>query len=267
MRRVVISCALVVGCLTTAADHARADATGHANTGTDGIDHGARTSGRTAGTTSGNSDCTYRPVDLPPGIAIVDVDGNVIIVDSQGKWYEKWCTDTGFTGTYWLARPRTPVDLATEAHKYLRLPLPQAALSPSGDQIVNLATWLTVDQASWAERRSTVSVPGVSVTVIARPEAVIWSLGDGTIVTCDGPGTTYDPSRPADVQTPTCAYTFARSSASRPDHAYAATVTVRWHATWTVVGAPGGGDLGVIERRTAFAIRVGEVQAINTAAR
>ena len=44
-------------------------------------------------------------------------------------------------------------------------------------------------------------------------------------------------------------------------------VTVRWQASWTVAGAAGGGDLGEIERTTDFSVRVGEVQAINTARR
>ena len=110
------------------------------------------------------------------------------------------------------------------------------------------------------------TVPGVSVTVVARPEAVIWSLGDGTVVTCDGPGLAFDSTIPATAQTPTCSHTFTRSSASRPGSAFEASVTVRWRASWTVTGAAGGGDLGVIERTAAFPIRVGEVQAINTPA-
>ena len=55
-----------------------------------------------------------------------------------------------------------------------------------------------------------------------------------------------------------------QSSAAQPDLQYHAAVTVLWHATWTVSGAAGGGDLGTIERTTNFAVRVGEVQALNT---
>lgn len=267
MRRLVTAAVLTLAAVTAAATPAGADAAGNANTGSDGIDHGVRNGGGGAGARSTSSTCTYRPVDLPEGAIVYDLDGNPVAVTGEdGQWYERWCDGRGFTGTWWLARTRTPTELATEAQRYLRLPLPRPSLSPSGDQVVNLATWLWIDPAGWTQRTSTVAVPGVSVTVIAGPEAVIWSLGDGTVVTCDGPGVAYDPTIPATAQTPTCSHRFTRSSASRPGSAFEASVTVRWRASWTVTGAAGGGDLGVIERTAAFPIRVGEVQAINTPA-
>lgn len=42
------------------------------------------------------------------------------------------------------------------------------------------------------------------------------------------------------------------------------TATVHWHVTWTAEGAPGGGDLGTIERRSApVMVPVAEIQAVN----
>ena len=268
MRRFLIAGGLAMAVWLTTADRAGADAGANANTASDGIDHGARnnsTTPRSAGGGAGVPVCTYRPINIGPDVGVVDENGVPVPTNSEGRWYEKLCGDTGFAGVFFIT-PRQPVDVAAEASRYLLLPLPTPVLSPDGDQVVNLATWLWIDPASWTERSSTVTVPGVSVTVVARPEAVIWTLGDGTVVTCDGPGTAYDPARPANAQTPTCSHTYTRSSAAHPDHAFQATVTVRWRASWTVVGAAGGGDLGVIERTAGFPIRVGEVQAINTRA-
>jgi hypothetical protein len=268
MRRILTSAGLAVGLLLLHAGHASADAGGNATTGRDRIEHSAHNDGRTSGATGsggGVPECTFKPIDIPATLPVFDENGTQLPTDGGGRWYEKSCGDNVFAGVFYIT-PRQPSDLAAEAWRYLLLPLPAPTLSPSGDQIVNLPTWLWTDPADWVERRSTLSVPGVTVTVVARPEAAVWSLGDGSVLTCDGPGAAYDPTRPASAQSSTCTHTFARSSASHSDHAFAASVAVRWRAAWTVAGAPGGGDLGVIERTTAFPVRVGEVQAINTAA-
>jgi hypothetical protein len=267
MRRFLTAAALTLGVVIAGAGTAAADAGGNAITGSDGIDHGARNGGGTPGNQGGGAApvCTYRPMDLQPGVPVYDENGTPILANGEGRWYERWCNGTEFAGVVYIT-PRQPGDLAAEARRYLLLPLPQPSLSPAGDQVVNLATWLWIDPTGWTQRTSTVAVPGESVTVFARPEAVIWSLGDGTVITCDGPGVAFDPTIPAAAQTPTCSHTFTRSSASRPGSAFEASVTVRWRASWTVTGAAGGGDLGVIERTAAFPIRVGEVQAINTPA-
>jgi hypothetical protein len=138
-------------------------------------------------------------------------------------------------------------------------------MSPAGDQIVNLASWLWLD-SEWRPLTSTVTVPGVAVTVRAVPEQVIWAMGDGGAVVCDGPGVAYRRDIPESRQSTTCAHTYRHSSAGEPDRQYRATVTVRWRATWSASGVAGGGDLGTIDRTTGFAVRVGEVQAINTGA-
>jgi hypothetical protein len=156
-----------------------------------------------------------------------------------------------------------PAELLAQARRYLPLPLPAPRFSPAREQIVNLPTWMWL-ASGWAQERSTVSVPGVTVVVDAEPVSATWSMGDGSQVVCDGPGAAYDPTLPTGAQSTSCSHTFTRSSASRPHETYTVSVTVRWHATWRVTGAPGGGDLGVISRTTTLGIRVGEVEAINS---
>lgn len=264
MHRVIAGLALCAAALLVGPAEALADSGGSATTDNGGIDHQVNTdTGEPGHGGAGTTPCSYTLLPIPGDASIFDVDGTVIKGDGTGFWYEKSCGNT-FFGAVYISR-RDPRALAEEARRYLPLPLPDPVMSPGGDQIVNLASWLWIG-GPWAVRTSTVSVPGVSVTVTARPETAIWSMGDGTQVVCDGPGTPYDPAQPESSQQPTCAHTYRRSSAREPGLSFDASVTVRWHATWTVSGFLGGGDLGTIDRTTRFAVRVGEVQAINIGA-
>ena len=158
-----------------------------------------------------------------------------------------------------------PGVLAAEAHGRLVLPSPEIRLNPAPprDQLVNLATWLWLDGSSWSSRSAQASVPGVSVTVSARPERVIWDMGDGHQVVCHGPGTPYDTTRPAAAQRTDCSHTYRRSSAGVPGEHYVITATVEWSAAWSVAGAPGGGSLPLLRRSSSQPVRVAEAQAIN----
>jgi hypothetical protein len=136
-------------------------------------------------------------------------------------------------------------------------------MSPAGDQVVNLPSWLWVDRSQFAPQTSSVAAGAVNVTVTAIPERVTWNMGDGAQVVCAGPGTPYDATRADASQSTDCGYTYRRSSANQPNQRYAVTATIDWHATFTVTGAPGGGTLGTIQRSTTVGVQVGEVQAVN----
>ncbi len=164
--------------------------------------------------------------------------------------------------------PGAPVDpqvLAAQARGQLTLPAPEIRLNPAPprDQLVNLTTWMWLDPASWGTRTSQVAVPGVAVTASARPERVIWDMGNGDRVVCHGPGVAYDSARPEGAQRSDCSYTYRRSSAGRPQQRYVVTATVEWSASWAVVGVPGGGSLPGLRRSTSVPVRVAEVQAVN----
>jgi hypothetical protein len=249
-------------CLVRAAS---ADTTAGAITDGHGIGSGASADGGSNGHhRSGHAPvCTYRvaqlPTVLPPSIDMTDFKPGV-----DGVWYEKWC-DGIYYGLVWISRT-DPRELADTALRYLPLPLPRAHLSPAGDQVVNVPTWLWLDGA-WTTLASNAAVPGVAVNVRAVPERVVWHMGDGGEVVCNGPGVAYDARMAETDQASPCTYTYRRSSVSEPAESYRASVTVTWNATWSVVGAAGGGDLGPINRTASFTVRVGEVQALNTEAR
>lgn len=155
--------------------------------------------------------------------------------------------------------------LALRARESLVLPAPRIAMNPPAEweSVVGLATWLWVEGA-WEQQSATASAGPVSAVVRARPETVVWDMGNGDRVTCSGPGTPYNATRPPDAQHTDCSYTYRRSSAGRPGEAFQVTATVVWRASWSAVGVEGGGDLGPLTTSGTVPIRVAELQALNT---
>jgi hypothetical protein len=193
--------------------------------------------------------------------------------EGPGGWYVWQCSGSGTRDAYyrppvWI--PETPGEdgepgpspaaLAQRAYEQLQLPEPAIQASPSGDQLVQVPTWLWLQE--WGEVSATAEVPGVSVTATARPESVEWSMGDGTTVECTGPGTPYraqaDPSSPS----PDCGHTYRSSSAGQPDEAYPVEVQVRWTVTWSGAGQSGTFPGLTTTAETSF--RVEESPALNT---
>ncbi len=146
------------------------------------------------------------------------------------------------------------------------LPTPQMGMAPRPDipQLVNLATFLWVS-GGWQSVTASASAGGVTSTVTAVPERVVWDMGEGDRVTCNGPGVPYDPNLSDDAQPSNCRFTYPFSSARSPDKTFTVTATIEWHVTWSASGAPGGGDLGTSRRSSSTRVQVAEIQVLNTA--
>ena len=164
--------------------------------------------------------------------------------------------------------PRPTPALAQQALQRVPLPSPSIAMSPGGDipLLVNLPTFLWMEPAQWAPVTASASAGGVTSTVTATPERVVWDMGQGDSVTCNGPGAPYVPTLPDDAQPSDCRYTYRASSARSPDKTFTVTATVEWHVTWSASGAPGGGDLGTSRRASTTIVRVAEIQVLNAPA-
>ncbi|MFM9615794.1 hypothetical protein [Streptomyces niveiscabiei] len=193
-----------------------------------------------------------------------------------GAWYVYKCAAGGvrdalYRPPVWIpdgqqldggAPQPSPAQLAQVAREQLRLPSPRIETSPVGEQLVQLPTWLWLDQEAWGAVSATASVPGVSVTAVARPTSVVWDLGDGNTVTCNGPGTPYakgmDPKSPS----PDCGYTYRASSAGEPGEAYAVSATVEWTVTWS--GAGQSGVFPGLTTTSTASFPVAESQALNS---
>lgn len=224
----------------------------------------------------------------------------------RGSWYARYCGDStappecdpastpsgclgipserwGFSGVSWwsfadafgLGAPVEPAEVAADAYRFLPIPKAAIGFNPPGTAgvpaLVNLETWLWVEPAAWAPQISEIEVccPGVLVRVEAVPQQVIFDMGDGSSVTCPGPGTPYDPTRRGADQRTACAHTYRRSSAAEASQHYMVAAAVEWRASWSVSGAapPGGGALPATRQAsTPTPLRVGEIQSLNTSA-
>jgi len=170
-----------------------------------------------------------------------------------------------------------PAVLAQQARDALVLPRPEihtappeviggttAAAAGRRDAVTLFPTWMWVGDGTWGPRSESVSVQGVTVTATATPKQTVWTMGDGTTVVCEGPGTPFrvgqhDPA----AQSPSgCDHTYTRSSDHQPDDAYQLSATVSWAVTWTVNGAPGG-TLDGFSLTASVPLRVIELQALN----
>jgi hypothetical protein len=189
-----------------------------------------------------------------------------------GAWYMWKCSEGVTDGLYrppvWIpdgqqpgpALLPSPAEVAQMAHKQLRLPAPTISANPTGDQLVNLPTWMWLS-SGWRPVSATASVPGVSVTATATPTSVIWAMGDGTTVTCNGAGTPYSAADP-EAPSPDCGHVYRRSSASQSGQAFPVTATVYWIVSWS--GAGQGGTFPDMTTAGSASFRVAESQALNS---
>ncbi|MFB6875864.1 hypothetical protein [Streptomyces sp. NPDC056323] len=88
-----------------------------------------------------------------------------------------------------------------------------------------------------------------------------WDMGNGTTVTCHGPGTPYTADR-GKSPSPDCGHRYERSAADQPGSRYKGTATATWAVTWTAPTLNDGGEFTGI-RQNAFTAAVGEVQVLN----
>ncbi|MBV9661047.1 MAG: hypothetical protein JO337_07815 [Acidimicrobiales bacterium] len=189
---------------------------------------------------------------------------------TPGQWMIPTCAGPGVIDPmppFWVtgAQPAAvtvqvdPVVVAQKAAQELGFGSPTIEMAPpdGSPQLVGVAAWLWIDPGEWQTLTASASAGPVTSTATASPSKVVWDMGDGASVTCDGPGTPYSASDPN--ATTNCSYTW-------PDPgSFTVTATITWTVTWTATGAPGGGNLGVHAGPPAqMPVTVTESQAINT---
>jgi hypothetical protein len=147
-----------------------------------------------------------------------------------------------FSTVVWLSTPPppsavapSPAQLAAQARSLLRLTTPVIGSSPKPGEpdLVGLNLWAWVASSVWSAQSATASAGGLSVTATATPSYATWDFGDGTVITCQGPGTVYQPSDGENPLSPTCGHDYRRSGS------FTETVTVHWTVTWAGAGQSG----------------------------
>jgi hypothetical protein len=207
--------------------------------------------------------CTYTA--QPSATATIGVGGA-----QPGEWVFPECSGPGAVDPMppvWVtnAQPGAvtvavdPAVVGEQAVQQLGLGSPSIEMAPpSGSpQLVGVATWLWIDPGAWQDKTASASAGTVTATATAAPSKVVWDMGNGGSVTCDGPGTPYSASDPNAATD--CSYTWPQAGS------YTVTATVYWSVSWTAVGAAGGGNLGLQAGPAAeVPVTVTESQAINT---
>lgn len=141
-----------------------------------------------------------------------------------------------------------------------KVPVPGLAVNPAPEVggVVNLGMWLAVSNGE------PISVQAGAGAAWARTTAELtsttWEMGNGDIVTCDGPGTPLlegDPGWDSREQGP-CGYMYTEEPPGEP---YQVTVTATWNVTW-VTSAGTSGTANPIVRSTSFDYTTVEIQTI-----
>ena len=211
--------------------------------------------------------CYYQRLDPPPPATAWVWAGHY----PDGAVYQATCLElVGSTGG-WIWRPTSPpgfggagtlAQLADEAIDRLTLSGPDIGMAPDPSKtgLVGLPVWMwtKVAPSTWGPLSATASLPGISVTATARATRIVWSMGDGQQVTCEGPGTPYTRSQ-GQTSSPTCGYVYSRSSAGEPDAAYTVTATTTWQIQWS---GSGGSGQTTQTRTSSVRVRIGELQVL-----
>jgi hypothetical protein len=198
--------------------------------------------------------CYYKLQEpQPPGVP----EGKQMYLRSCSGAQESVALDAAPDG---FGTPPDPVDLANQALASIDLKRPTVHLAPDrGPGLVGLPVWMWTDP--FAEQTASATAPGLTVSITARVQKVVWDMGDGTSVTCATSGTPYAHQG---GRSPDCGYAggYPRSSRTRSGGVYRVTATMTWQVTWT-----GGGESGTLPPQTtvsanAGTIRIDELQVV-----
>ncbi|MGW4293113.1 hypothetical protein ACWEH1_08675 [Micromonospora chersina] len=187
------------------------------------------------------------------------------------QWYVQTCNggDLGAQTTVLrdgpppgYGAPPDPEELARRALASISLLPPRVAVAPrrsKGPGLVGLPVWMWASGGAsyFGPLRASASDRGLTVEITARVTRIVWSMGDGTKVTCTGPGTPYAADGPRAGRTsPDCGY----------DRGYARADTYQVSATtfWTVEWS-GGGESGEIAQSRVSGtvpVQINELQVV-----
>ncbi|WP_146607448.1 hypothetical protein [Spongiactinospora gelatinilytica] len=166
------------------------------------------------------------------------------------------------TGDHIWVRPdhdgrASPEKLARRAYKLIPITPPSVSTAPprGRDGLVGLPHWFWLADEQWTAKSKRLRAGSVWAEATATPQQMTINTGDGRRLTCNGPGTAYDPTRPPERQKTTCSHLY-----EQPAHGYRVTVSVTWGGSWRGSGGTGG-TLPPITRSVTFPVRVVEAQA------
>ena len=183
------------------------------------------------------------------------------LIPDPGQRYYRWLPDTEAT-------PPDPEELAKEILASLKLDAPDMGMFPKGDSkehigLVGWHMWLwseAPEDNQWGPVSASRSEAGITVTLTAEVDEVVWEMGDGGSVTC-GKGKAWSSARTnggQNVASSECGYVYEAMGR------YTVTTTAHWGVVWS-----GGGESGTmsLDVTREAPMRVGEIQSVIVANR
>ncbi|MET7458714.1 ATP/GTP-binding protein [Streptomyces sp. NPDC005574] len=226
-----------------------------------------------SGTSSSPWTCTYKLMSPQPPTGSLDWEGHK---PGDGAVYTQTChyldSPDSVVRRQWLANPPPqaatvdPAVLAQRAVDSMKLAGPDiASPRPTGKYLVGMPMWMWVNQSptTYGPNTASASAGGVSVTATAKVSKIVWQTGDGTAVTCTGPGTPYTAAA-GKSDSPTCGHTYTRTSTGQPEGRYQITATSTWTINWQVTSG-GGAQAGQLTetRQSQVSAPLTELQVLN----
>ncbi|MEU6987373.1 ATP/GTP-binding protein [Streptomyces sp. NPDC046324] len=222
----------------------------------------------TSGEGGSESPCTYTELNPQPPADNLAWEGKTA---KDGALYQVNCSDTGRIGVVFVANgggPAAPtIDpelVARRAVDSMKLVGPDVASPKAGGRyVVGMPMWMWAEQGptTFGPASASATAGGVTVTATAKVSSIEWAMGDGTTITCRGPGTRYDASQ-GKRPSPDCGHRYNTASTGQTGGKYAGTATATWTVEWQ---AAAFGDAGEFTetRATPFTADVREVQVLN----
>ncbi|WNI34456.1 ATP/GTP-binding protein [Streptomyces sp. ITFR-6] len=167
----------------------------------------------------------------------------------------------------WAADPPAaqvdPAVVAQQAVDKMLLKGPQIGITPKpgGKGVVGMPVymWTGKGPATYGPNQASATAGAVTVTATAKVSKIVWTMGDGTAVTCTTAGTPYR-AEYGKKSSPDCGHRYTAPSSSTESGKYHVTATSTWTIDWT-----GGGQTGQLTeiRDSTVDITVAEVQVLN----
>ena len=218
------------------------------------------------------------PAPDPPGTLSMPRGHDYAGGPEPGMWVRCWAAPGGLKNAYyytswWITTGGgvDPAALARQSVGQLGIQAPLIGMTggspPDGMQIVGLPAWMWITNPgpqTTGTVITSVSDGGTSVTLTGTLDRTVWSMGDGSQVTCkgsDAPYLAYD-RKYWNQPSPSCGYMYTKTSAGQPNLAYTVTVTAYWTITWQ----SGDGQSGTIPFSISSSIpkQVGQIETIVT---
>jgi hypothetical protein len=218
---------------------------------------------------AGDSPCTWTVSIEDDFVMHVYETEGVPIYSETGRWLLRRCerlTENGIVAVDAALLPEggavDPAALALEALESVSVPDPTIGTSPpAGDLVVHIPTWLWIEDSWWHTYRADAEAGRVVSTVTVEPTGAVWTTGDGSQTTCEGPGTAWVPGLPEDASE--CSHTYTTASGTADGESFELSVAVQMNVRWSSNAGPGG-TLPALTRDAGRSVRVGEIQALET---